>query len=115
MVRIDKIIYMITHFKSLSRGSEESDYCAPPKNFKFNENALTAIKRFGIISGKPYSGKIEDKFLSCIPFGREVFLSNSLANFCKNTCLIDNPKCFSCSINEKCDYHNKKNDWEIEN
>ena len=115
MVRIDKIIYMITCFKSLSKDLEPLQYSKPPKCFKFNPNALLVMKRLGVIPAKNYNETIEKKLLLSVPLGREVFLEDEINSFCKSICCLDTPKCLKCTMSEKCDYYNNKNDWEIKN
>ena len=115
MVRIDKIIYMITCFKSSSEKLEALQYSKPPKCFKLNSNALLLMKRLGVIPARHYNQTIERKLLSYIPLGRESFLEDSIDSFCSHTCYLDAPECLKCIMNEKCDYYNNKNDWEVKN
>ena len=49
MVRIDKIIYMITCFKSISKDLEPFQYSKKPKNFKFENSSLLVMKRVGVM------------------------------------------------------------------
>ena len=115
MVRIDKIIYMITCFKSISKDLEPFQYSNPPKNFRFESNSLLVMKRIGVISNRLSNKEANGNLVSHIPLGRERFLQDSIIAHHKDVCHQENPKCLECMMNEKCDYYNRVNDWEIKN
>ena len=115
MVRIDKIIYMITCFKSISKDLEPFQYSKKPKNFKFENTSLLVMKRLGVIPKKLSSKEVYGDLLAYIPLGREKFLQDSIITHYEDVCHKENPNCLECMMNEKCDYYNSANDWEIKN
>ena len=115
MVRIDKIIYMITCFKSISKDLEPFQYSKIPKKFKFESTAFLVMKRVGVMPTILSEKENHKNLLAYIPLGREKFLQESIAIHYKNVCKEEAPKCLDCIMNEKCDYYNRLNDWEMEN
>jgi len=111
MVRLDKIIYMITSFKSLTSDLEESQYSPPKENIIIDEDVLRVISRVGVVVNSSYNNKVEKKFLKAIPFGREFFLLSNTQKHSKEFCKIESPNCQPCNINDQCDYYNNKNQW----
>ena len=115
MVRIDKIIYMITCFKSISKDLEPFQYSKKPKNFKFENSSLLVMKRIGVMPRNLFSKEVYEDLLTYIPLGREKFLQDSITTHYEDICKEQDPKCLECTMNEKCDYYNTSNDWEIKN
>ena len=111
MVRLDKIIYMITSFKSLTSGLEESQYSSPKENIIINDDVLRVLSRLGVVASSSYNNEVEKKFLKAIPFGRESFLLSNMQKHSKEFCKIETPNCQPCDINDQCDYYNNKNQW----
>ncbi len=52
MVRLDKIIYMITCFKSLATDLEQHQYSIPKEDLIIDKDILRVISRVGVISKK---------------------------------------------------------------
>ena len=111
MVRLDKIIYMITHFKSLTGDLEESQYSSPNEDIVIDDNILRVMSRFGVISKEFHETLIQKKLLNSIPFGRESFLLSNTERHSVEVCKTDNPNCEICNITDQCDYYNNKNMW----
>ena len=111
MVRLDKIIYMITCFKSLASDLEQSQYSLPRENIIIDKNILRVMSRIGVVSRNLRRSKIEKELLSSIPFGRELFLLSNTEKHSRELCLMKKPSCDICNMNEQCDYNNKKNMW----
>ena len=111
MVRLDKIIYMITHFKSLTGDLEESQYSSPNEDIIIDDNVLRVMSRFGVISKEFHDVLIQEKLLNSIPFGRESFLLSNAETHSLEVCKTDSPNCSSCDITDQCDYYNSKNMW----
>jgi len=113
MVRLDKILHMITCFKIDSDLVEEHQYSLPPKDAKISEELFFLLQRIGVISKKYKLEFIEKDIIKSIPFGRENFLLERLEELSYKKCTKINPKCSLCILNEHCDYKNEKNDWII--
>ena len=111
MVRLDKIIYMITCFKSLASDLEQSQYSLPKEDIVIDEDILRVMSRIGVIPKSSNSIQITKELLNSIPFGRELFLLSNTEKHSKELCLITNPHCNRCNMNKQCDYNNKKNIW----
>tara|TARA_B100001750_G_C15480236_1_gene584972 strand:+ start:1156 stop:1500 length:345 start_codon:yes stop_codon:yes gene_type:complete len=111
MVRLDKILHMITCFKSVTSGLEDDQYSVPPENIEISTSSARVMKRMGAVSTHIDIKLNKKKIISSIPYGRELFLFDHLKRFSKNTCRENNPECDSCNLNAHCDFHNKKNDW----
>ena len=111
MVRFDKIIYMITCFKSLASDLEQSQYSFPKEDIKIDENVLRVMHRIGVTSKKSHRNKIEEELINSIPFGRELFLLSNTENHSRGICAITNPHCDICNMSEQCDFYNNKNTW----
>ena len=112
MVRLDKIIYMITCFKSLTNDLEQSQYSSPKENISLDNSTFMVLKRIGVIPRKIKSDNIRKILLHSIPFGREdFFLSNTRKHY-KEICKQNTPICSLCSMNIQCDFNNKKNYWK---
>ena len=114
MVRLDKIIYMITCFKSLSDDLEQLQYSAPNKNILIDDNILRVMHRIGVTSKRFNANIIREKLIESIPFGREFFLLNNTKKHSNEICAQIKPHCEICQMNEQCDYYNHKNIWEEE-
>ena len=112
MVRLDKIIYMITSFKSLVNELEQDQYSPPKNDLSLDSETFMVLERMGVISSKNKSIKDKEKFIASIPFGREDFLFLHIKNHYQNICKISMPLCNICAMSKQCDYHNKKNYWE---
>ena len=110
MVRLDKIIYMITCFKSFSNKLEQSQYSIPNKDESLDSRTLLVMKRMGVISENEHD--ISEKIKDAIPFGREEFLMLNIKKHYKNICSENSPRCSLCAMNMQCDYYNKKNEWK---
>ena len=50
MVRLDKILHMITCFKWITPGLEDDQYSTPPENIEISSSSLRVMKRIGAIS-----------------------------------------------------------------
>ena len=111
MVRLDKILHMITCFKCITPGLENDQYLTPPENIEIPSSSLCTMKRMGVISSSINIELNRKKIINSIPYGRELFLFDHLAEFSKNICKESNPECSSCDLSLYCDFHNKKNDW----
>ena len=112
MVRIDKISYMITCFKSLSVDLEVAQYSDPPSKVNFEKSSLLVMKRIGVISAISFDQDEYKKLLKHIPYGRENFLIKNISNHSDTVCHLDKPDCLVCDMNEKCDYYNQSNEWK---
>ena len=111
MVRIDKIIYMITCFKSLTSDLEQAQYSLPKEDIVIDENILRVISRIGVILNNFNINRDKKKLLESIPLGRESFLLLNTEKHSKGVCKIVDPNCELCSMNNHCDYYNSKNMW----
>ena len=111
MVRLDKILYMITCFKSVTSGLEDDQYSIPPNDMDISIDSERVMKRIGVFNNDFDVKKNKEIIMESIPFGREKFLFSHLANFSRNICKDNNPECVSCDLNTHCDFHNNKNDW----
>jgi len=111
MVRLDKILHMITCFKSVTPGLEDEQYSTPPKNIEISTSSARVMKRIGVIANHTSIKSNRKEIISSIPYGRELFLLDHLIKFSKNICLENNPKCDFCELGVHCDFYNKKNDW----
>ena len=111
MVRLDKIIYMITCFKSLASDLEQSQYSLPKEDIVIDKNILRVMSRIGVIPKSSDEIQITKELLNSIPFGRELFLLSNTEKHSRELCLIVNPSCDLCNMNKQCDYNNKKNAW----
>ena len=111
MVRLDKIIYMITCFKSLASDLEQSQYSLPKEDIVIDEDILRVMSRIGVIPKSSDGIQITKELLNSIPFGRELFLLSNTEKHSNELCLITNPNCDLCNMNKQCDYNNKKNIW----
>ncbi|MAQ43157.1 MAG: hypothetical protein CMG25_01540 [Candidatus Marinimicrobia bacterium] len=107
MVRIDKIIYMITCFKSLSDDLEDSQYSLPKENILIDDSVIRVLSRLGVVLEK-FNQK---ELIQSIPLGRESFLLSNTMIHSEETCKAVNPCCDSCHMNSHCDYYNNKNSW----
>ena len=114
MVRLDKIIYMITCFKSSSDELEQSQYSAPDKDITINQGMLLVMERVGVVS-KNSSNSIQKKLIKSIPFGRENFFFYNTEKHNNEICFNKDPSCTMCQMNIQCDYNNKKNNWKERN
>ena len=112
MVRLDKIIYMITCFKSSTDDLEQSQYSSPKENISLDNSTLMVLRRMGVISGEEKSDNIRKTFLDSIPFGRENFFLFNIKEHYKEICKESSPICSICMMNIQCDYNNKKNYWK---
>ena len=86
MVRLDKILHMITCFKCMTSGLEDDQYSTPPENIKIPRSSLRVMKRMGAISSGINMELSRKKIINSIPYGRELFLFNHLEEFSKNIC-----------------------------
>ena len=111
MVRLDKILHMITCFKCITPGLEDDQYTTPPENIEIPSSSLRVMKRIGAISSGINMELNRKTIINSIPYGRELFLFDHLAEFSKNICKESEPDCDSCDLSLHCDFHNKKNDW----
>ena len=111
MVRLDKILHMITCFKCMTPGLEDDQYLTPPGNIAIPSSSLRVMKRIGVISSGINMRLNRKKIINSIPYGRELFLFDHLSEFSKNICKKSKPKGASCDLSLHCDFHNKKNDW----
>ena len=50
MVRLDKILHMITCFKSVTSGLEDDQYSVPPENIEISTSSARVMKRMGAVS-----------------------------------------------------------------
>ena len=112
MVRLDKIIYMITCFKSSSDELEQLQYSVPDKNIALNQDMLLVMKRIGVISKDFSNANIQAKLIKSIPFGRENFFFYNTKKHNNEICFDKDPECDICEMNIQCDYNNQKNDWQ---
>ena len=106
---------MITCFKSISKDLEPCQYSKPPKGFNFESSSLLVMKRIGVMPTILSTKEAYEDLLTHIPLGREKFLQDSIITHYEDVCHQENPKCLECMMNEKCDYYNSANDWEIKN
>ena len=113
MVRLDKILHMITCFKIDSNLKEELQYSSPLKDTKISKEVYLIFQRMGVISVNHNLNFTESDVLESIPFGREKFLLDSLDSLNRKCCTKNAPKCSLCILGEHCDYKNKKNDWIV--
>ncbi len=114
MVRLDKIIYMITCFKSVSQTPEQFDYSTPNPKTTLDDSSIKMIKRVGVIPNNKETNTYLNFFYNSIPYGRENFLVENMNRYSQKVCKDKSPVCSTCTISNHCDYHNKKNDWKIE-
>ena len=112
MVRLDKIIYMITCFKSSTDDFEQSQYSSPKDNMSLDKSTLMVLRRIGVISREEKSDNIKKTFLDSIPYGRENFFLFNIKEHYKEICKESSPICSICMMNIQCDYNNKKNYWK---
>ena len=111
MVRLDKILHMITCFKCVTPGLEDDQYSAPPENIEIPSSSLRVMIRMGALPNGVNVELNKKNIISSIPYGREVFLLDHLEEFSKNICRKSKPRCTSCDLSLHCDFLNKKNDW----
>ena len=111
MVRLDKIIHMITCFKCLTPGLEDDQYFPPPQDMELSSSSARVMRRVGAIPNHINIKLDKEKIINSIPYGRELFLFDHLMRFSQNTCRKNDPKCPSCDLSAHCDFHTKKNDW----
>ena len=111
MVRLDKILHMITCFKCVTPGLENNQYSAPPENIEISSSSIRVMKRMGAISSSINMKLNRKEIINSIPYGRELFLFDHLVEFSKDICKNSKPECSSCELSLHCDYYNKKNDW----
>ena len=111
MVRLDKILHMITCFKSVTPGLEDDQYSTPPTDIKISIDSERVMKRMGIFKNNFDIKRNKRKIIDSIPYGREEFLLSHLVNFSQNICKKSEPECVSCEMSTHCDFHNNKNDW----
>lgn len=114
MVRLDKIIYMITCFKPKSTLLEQFDYSIPDSKKILTNSSIEMIKRIGVIPRNKSHKTYLNKFYNSIPYGRENFLIENLNIHSLEVCTKKDPFCNRCNIINHCDYQNKKNDWDLE-
>ena len=113
MVRLDKILHIITCFKVGTGLLEQDQYSNPSKDIRVSKSSYLLLQRMGVVS-KEYKLKFaEENIIKSIPFGREEFLLKNLETLSRIDCTEIDPNCISCILNEQCDYNNKKNDWVI--
>ena len=113
MVRLDKILHIITCFKIDSNLIEDYQYSSPPKDTKISNKSFILLQRMGVVSRGYKLKSIKQDIIKSIPFGRENFLLENLDKLTRSKCIPFNPKCGLCILNEECDYNNRKNDWMI--
>ena len=111
MVRLDKILHMITCFKSVTPGLEDDQYTTPPIDIDISIDSERVMKRMGVFKNNFDVKMNRAEIVDSIPYGREEFLLSNLINFSKDICTQTDPLCVSCTMNVHCDFHNKKNDW----
>ena len=112
MVRIDKILYMITCFKIESSLLEQYQYSKPPKNLIFSDDSILVLKRLGAISDQSFDNNDYEQLIRYVPLGRERFLLENISKHSQIVCIADNPKCSICQMSKQCDYNNRANDWK---
>ena len=111
MVRLDKILHMITCFKSAAPGLEDDQYSTPPKDIRISIDSERVMKRMGVFNNNFDVDINRDIIVESIPYGREQFLLSHLVDFSRDVCTHIDPECASCEMNAHCDFHNNKNDW----
>tara|TARA_B100001250_G_C19271735_1_gene559415 strand:+ start:23 stop:376 length:354 start_codon:yes stop_codon:yes gene_type:complete len=111
MVRIDKIIYMITCFKSLASGLEDSQYSLYNKDILIDDNIIRVLYRLGVIADRTNTSRNQQELFKSIPLGRESFLLSNTKKHSKEVCELTNPNCELCNMYIHCDYYNNKNIW----
>ena len=74
MVRLDKILHMITRFKAEFKGLEQNQYAQPPHGIKISNKSFIIFKRMGVIGRDKTLSSIEKEIITSIPYGREEFL-----------------------------------------
>jgi hypothetical protein len=111
MVRLDKILHMITCFKCITPGLEDDQYSIPPENIEIPSSSARVMKRMGALPNAANMKLNKKNIINSIPYGREVFLFNHLVKFSNDICRESKPKCTACDLSLHCDFHNKKNDW----
>ena len=113
MVRLDKILHIITCFKIDSNLMEDYQYSLPQKDTKISNKSFLLFQRMGVVGRGNKLNFIKEDIIKSIPFGREEFLLENLDKLTRSNCTISNPKCTLCILSEQCDYKNSKNDWMI--
>tara|TARA_B100001123_G_C14868439_1_gene850920 strand:+ start:230 stop:583 length:354 start_codon:yes stop_codon:yes gene_type:complete len=111
MVRFDKIIYMITCFKSLVGDLEQSKYSLANENILIDENILRVISRVGVTESSFNLRKSHNILLEAIPLGRELFFLSQTKKHSTEVCKEVDPFCNICQMSDHCDFCNKKNSW----
>ena len=69
MVRLDKILHMITCFKSATPGLEDDQYSTPPKDIKISTDSERVMKRVGVFNNNFDVDINRDVVLESIPYG----------------------------------------------
>ena len=113
MVRLDKILHMITRFKAEFEGLEQNQYAPPPRGIKIPNKSFIVFKRMGVIARDKTVSSIEKEIITSIPYGREEFLFSHLEKLSEKNCRDNSPCCKSCTLKDHCDYNNAKNDWML--
>ena len=113
MVRLDKILHMITRFKAEFKGLEQNQYAQPPHGIKISNKSFIVFKRMGVIGRDKTLTSIEKEIITSIPYGREEFLFLYLDKLSEEHCRDKSPYCKSCTLKDHCDYNNAKNDWMV--
>ena len=113
MVRLDKILHMITCFKVESQLLEQNQYSAPSQSLEVSRSSYLLFQRMGVIGVKNEKKSDEQNILDAIPFGREKFLLENLDKLAELRCTKNDPECALCILSDQCDYNNSKNDWMI--
>ena len=112
MVRFDKIIYMITCFKSLVSDLEQHQYSPPKGDILIDENIFRVMHRIGVTPKEYNSDSLKEELINSIPFGREFFLLSNTEKHSREICNRMSPRCNICQMSTQCDYYNNKNIWE---
>ena len=91
MVRLDKIIYMITCFKSLVTDLEQHQYSIPKEDLIIDKDILRVISRVGVISKKTHLKQTSKELIKSIPYGREYFLLSNTIRHSTDICTKGTP------------------------